>query len=727
MSVDGISLRSISDLADAQTKVQVPGATHTHTHTKSSRTLAIGSSSIGSAVDSAKSSSSSSGKGSAAVSQSASMDIYTEYHRRADIAYSAVMHREVGHLVESAHEECTGGGVRVFSSDSESTHPESTDPRSTSVCVEHSVKMLSVDSDVHNIDNRDIGSFEETGSIVHSSDVSIIDLGSAGIRREVAVILNALIDDIIAGNEDEYAAPGSSISTSNAEKESDSNTGAINGIPNICHSPLMSIEIESVTVSDLECVIVSTLETEECVDHRTVPKTSTVQPTISTSHNNNTNNDNAIALFTSALPSTASLSPSTTNTEDMHSNPTCYTHITPHPHPIEPHTLSQTLAALDGTHVQSVLTIPALSAAVKAALVALVEGDRGKGDVVCLDYMYLRHECGLDIGTSPSQQVRASECPIPGTVTHLHDDSVMHTCASEGEVVGPESTSDLLNDAVCTITQSENEAEIAKSECMSVPEDANTIASNALEGPSKTDSQIDEKNVEKGRSTNKSEEGKANETNAPMEYVRNLKRSRVPTKEEHVGVACSDSDCIGSHDTDMPTHASTYTSGRMFVLNSGKSVIARVGNSISKLAAYPDTTQQQTSLTTPRPLPSTDENQGRDKVKNGDKEKSKLVQVSQRESEKHSKFSRKRKKGKQVESQPIISLLDEAGNVPIESQDVEELKTVSDHVEVEVEVEQEVYAYRTHFTIEKYSFFDQICDFYEHERKKKRIKGVSYY
>ena len=784
-AVDGISLRSISDLADAQTQVQVPGSAHTHAHTKHYRTpLVTGSSSIGSAVDSAKSSSSSSSaKGSAAsTSQSVPSDIYTDYHRRADIAYSAVMHKELELMMESAHEEYAGKKVHLYS-DSESTYPGS-----STVHTECSLKILGVNSDVCNDGDGCMDITVETGSRAHGNDTPLIELGSTDIaRREVAVTINGIVDDIISGDEKDYVNAKSSISATNAE--SVRNTEATKGIPNICPSPLAVIEIEagsvtlsnmesitpitlesvtlsnlesvtlgnlesvvlgnlesvtlgnleSVTLCNLESVTLSNSESEEGVSNSTVPAALST-PTISALLD--VNSDSVVTLSSTTLPSVNLLLPSYDHKETTHPNPTLSTHITPHinPHPIEPDTSNRTLhPILESTHVpsvpcvqhvQSVLT-PTLSAAVKAALLALVEVDRGKGDVVCLDYLYLRHECGLDLETlsTPTQSPLSVGCHIPDTTECLLDNSVVSTCVSGGvEVrVEAESVPDIVIPTMRVVTQSENEGvgETTVGECVLGQDNTHTTALTAPTEPSNTHTLIDERNKEKTNSTDNSEEGKVSNTIVPSEYRRNLKRSRTPATEEQVGVPYSDTDDVSSNDKEeIPPHASTYNSGRTFVLTSGKSVMARVGNSISKLAAFSDLTQHQANLSVP-PLPSGSGSLGRDKVKDGEKEKLKSIRESQRESEKHSKSSRKRKKGKQIENQPIISLDDSTVDAPVVSQDAEELKTFSDHVKVEVEAE--VYSYRTHFTMEKYSFFDQICDFHDRERKKKRLKGVYCY
>ena len=203
-----------------------------------------------------------------------------------------------------------------------------------------------------------------------------------------------------------------------------------------------------------------------------------------------------------------------------------------------------------------------------------------------------------------------------------------------------------------------------------------------------------------------------------------IKDTYVQEKESlENGNTCSDTQ------PSSPTpHASTYWKDTSYVPINSKSILVRVGDSLSQ-RAFPGTVLQP-SVTT--------------KVSRVTAAEAKLKSIQKLEEnlEKNLKYSKKRKKIKEKERKKEKNVIENAfndspvpkkvprlsvdNNVPLHvdhknlPSSLPSLPSIPSSLPLSVNIQK----YTANFTIEKYSFFDQVCSFYEKKKKELKLIGT---
>lgn len=164
-------------------------------------------------------------------------------------------------------------------------------------------------------------------------------------------------------------------------------------------------------------------------------------------------------------------------------------------------------------------------------------------------------------------------------------------------------------------------------------------------------------------------------------------------------------------------HASTYRKDTSYVPVNRKSILVRVDDSLSE-RTFPSTVPQSPVAMKALRITTAEA-------------KLRAIQKLEENLEKNLKYSKKRKKHKEKEKKIVNEIpenLFHDSPVPkkVPRQVIENIKPHQidpTHLPSPLPLSESIQKYTANFTIEKYSFFDQVCSFYEKKKKKRKLIG----
>ena len=185
--------------------------------------------------------------------------------------------------------------------------------------------------------------------------------------------------------------------------------------------------------------------------------------------------------------------------------------------------------------------------------------------------------------------------------------------------------------------------------------------------------------------------------------------------ENHI----QESSLSDTHSSIPIPHASTYRKDTSYVPVNRKSILVRVGDSLSE-RTFPSTVPQSPVAMKASRITTAEA-------------KLRAIQKLEENLEKNLKYSKKRKKNKEKKKKEseIPENLFHDSPVPkkVPRQVIENIKPHHinlTHLPSPLPLTQCIQKYTADFTIEKYSFFDQVCSFYEKKKKKMKLIGKKY-
>ena len=225
-------------------------------------------------------------------------------------------------------------------------------------------------------------------------------------------------------------------------------------------------------------------------------------------------------------------------------------------------------------------------------------------------------------------------------------------------------------------------------------------------------------------------EVKLNENSSPSANMLNIRSDHPPFPNKNIirfanpsvsvdhvqETSCSDSQSIS-----LIPHASTYWKDISYVSINSKSILVRVGDSLSERTFPSSVPQSLVAIKSSREFAA--------------EKKIRAIQKLEESLEKNLKYSKKRKKNRIKEKKKENILIEnnfQDSPVPkkvprqvIEDISPHNLNTTS--LPSSLRLSENIQKCTANFSIEKYSFFDQVCSFYEKKKKQQKLIGKKHF